>query len=198
MEARTGLIGLGMAASHKPNIILLDMGLPQEALGCLKALRQWTSIPVIVLVSRKQQNEQMAVLDAGADDYLVKPFGIDELMARLQLALRHSEGRFPSTLPIYRHQGLQVDLISRRVWFRKKEVHLSPLQYEFLATLVRSAGRVVSHDELIEQVWGGGHKVSQGCMRVFVYQIRKKTEANPARPRSLKTEPGVGYRLESL
>lgn len=198
LEARTARSGLEMASSCNPNVILLDMGLPSDdALGCLNCLRQWTSIPVILMVCQKQKNEQMAGLEAGADDYLVKPFGVAELVSRLQLAMRHSKSRLPPVLPIYEHQGLRVDLVARRVWFHKKEVHLSPLQYKFLAVLVRGAGRVVGHRELVDQVWGAGHKVTPGCMRVFVYQIRKKTEVDPTQPRSLKTHPGIGYRLES-
>jgi len=198
LEARRGLEGLQETASHQPNVILLDLGLPHaEALSSLKALRQWTSIPVILMVIPEQEKEKHACLEAGADDYLVKPFETEELIVRLHLALRHAEGRIQQELPIYEYQGFRMDLMARRAWFRNKEVYLSPRQYVFLSVLARHAGHVISHHDLIEQAWGEGHKVSGDGMRVFVYQLRKKIEINPARPSCLKTDPGVGYWLES-
>lgn len=198
LEARTGQSGLEMAASRKPDVILLDLGLPdQDGLDVLKALRKWTSAPVIIISARGQEFDKVRGLNAGADDYLTKPFGVAELMARLRVALRHAEQNPEDAPPIYDHEGLKVDLVTRRVWLRKKEVHLSPMQYELLAVLVRHAGRVVSQAQLLKQVWGEDRDVTPEALRIFVHQLRHKIEPDPVRPRSLKTEAGVGYRLEA-
>ena len=136
LEARTGRMGLEMAASRKPDVILLDLGLPdQDGLDVLKALRKWTSAPVIIISARGQEKDKISGLDSGAEDYLTKPFGVAELMARLRVALRHAEQSPEDALPVYEHEGLRVDLVARRVWLRKKEIHLSPMQYELLAVL---------------------------------------------------------------
>jgi len=196
LEARTGRAGLDLAATRKPDVVLLDLGLPdQDGLDVLKALRQWTSAPVIIISARGQEHDKIKGLDAGADDYLTKPFGVPELMARLRVALRHAAQKPEDAPPLYDHEGLKVDLISRKVWLKKKEIHLSPLQYDLLAVLVRHAGRVVSQKQLIKEVWG--ETVTPELVRITVHQLRHKIESDPVRPRSLKTEPGVGYRLES-
>jgi len=198
LHAPTGRIGLDMAASKKPDVILLDLGLPdQDGLSVLKGLRQWTSAPIIIISARGQEKDKIAGLDAGADDYLTKPFGIAELMARLRVALRHAEKSVSDAPPVYDHEGLRVDLIARRVWLRNKEIRLSPLQYELLSVLVRNAGRVISQKQLMKQVWGESREVTPESVRIFVHQLRQKIEPDPVRPRSLKTEPGVGYRLEA-
>lgn len=198
VEARTGRLGLELAASKKPSVILLDLGLPdQDGLAVLKALRQWTSAPIIIISARGQEKDKIAGLDAGADDYLTKPFGIAELTARLRVALRHAERRPEDAPPQYEHEGLKVDLLARRVWLKKKEIHLSPMQYDLLAVLVRNAGRVVSQKQLMKDVWGESRDVTPEAVRIFVYQLRHKIEADPVRPRCLKTEPGIGYRLEA-
>src|SRR5258708_13517180 len=155
LEARTGRIGLDYAASRKPDAILLDLGLPdQDGLQVLKALRKWTSAPVIIISARGQEKDKIAGLDSGADDYLTKPFGVPELMARLRVALRHAEQRAQDPEPVYEHAGLKVDLVGRRVWLKKKEIHLTPIQYDLLAVLVRNAGRVVPQEQLMKEVWG--------------------------------------------
>jgi two-component system KDP operon response regulator KdpE len=196
LEARTGRLGLDLAASRKPDVILLDLGLPdQDGLDVLKALRQWTSAPVIIISARGKEHDKIKGLDAGADDYLTKPFGVPELMARLRVALRHAAQKPEDAPPLYEHEGLKVDLVARKVWLKKKEIHLSPLQYDLLAVLVRNAGRVVSQKQLIKEVWG--EAVSPELVRITVHQLRHKIEPDPVRPRSLKTEPGVGYRLEA-
>lgn len=198
LEATTARLGLNLAASKKPDVIILDLGLPdQDGLEVLKGLRKWTSAPVIIVSARGQESDKIAGLDAGADDYLTKPFGINELMARLRVALRHAERSPGDTPPVYEHEGLKVDLVARRVWLRKKEIHLSPLQYDVLAVLVRNAGRVVSQRQLMKEVWGESREVTSEAVRIFVYQLRHKIELDPVRPRCLKTEPGVGYRLEA-
>jgi two-component system KDP operon response regulator KdpE len=197
LEARTGRIGLELAAGKKPEVILLDLGLPdQDGLTVLKSLRQWTSAPIIIISARGQEKDKITALDTGADDYLTKPFGVPELMARLRVALRHAEHGPGDAPPIYEHAGLKVDLVGRHVWLRKKEIHLSPMQYDVLAILVKNAGRVVRHDHLMKEVWGEERDVTPETLRIFVHQLRHKIELDPVRPRSLKTEPGVGYRLE--
>jgi two-component system KDP operon response regulator KdpE len=197
LEARMGKIGLELAASKKPDVILLDLGLPdQDGLLVLKALRQWTSAPVIIISARGQEHDKVRGLNAGADDYLTKPFGIPELMARLRVALRHAAQKSEDAPPVYDHEGLKVDLVARRVWLKKKEIHLSPLQYDLLAVLVRNAGRVVRQAQLMKDVWGESRDVTPELVRITVHQLRHKIEPDPVRPRSLKTEPGVGYRLE--
>jgi two-component system KDP operon response regulator KdpE len=197
LEARTGQQGLELAASKKPDVILLDLGLPdQDGIDVLKSIRQWTSAPVIIVSARGKEHDKVRGLNVGADDYLTKPFGVAELMARLRVALRHADGSKEDAPPVYEHQGLKVDLVAHRVWLRKKEVHLSPLQYAVLAVLVRHAGRVVLQEQLMKEVWGQDREVTPEALRIFVHQIRHKIEPDPVRPRSLKTEPGVGYRLE--
>ncbi len=196
-EARTARMGLDLAARKKPDAILLDLGLPdKDGLQALKELRQWTSAPVIIISARGQETDKIKGLDAGADDYLTKPFGIDELLARLRVAMRHASQKPEDAAPLYDHEGLKVDLIARKVWLKKKEIHLSPLQYDLLAVLVRNAGRVVSQKQLMKEVWGETRDVTPELVRITVHQLRHKIESDPVRPRSLKTEPGVGYRLE--
>jgi two-component system KDP operon response regulator KdpE len=198
LEARTARIGLDLAAKQKPDAILLDLGLPdKDGLAALKELRKWTSAPVIIISARGQEHDKIAGLDAGADDYLTKPFGINELLARLRVALRHAEQKSEDAPPLYEHAGLKVDLVARKVWLKKKEIHLSPLQYDLLACLVRNAGRVVSQKQLIKEVWGKTRDITPELVRITVHQLRHKIEPDPVRPRCLKTEPGVGYRLES-
>jgi len=197
-EARTARIGLDLAAKKKPDAILLDLGLPdKDGLQALKELRQWTSAPVIIISARGQESDKIKGLDSGADDYLTKPFGIEELLARLRVAMRHASQKPEDAPPLYDHEGLKVDLLARKVWLKKKEIHLSPLQYDLLAVLVRNAGRVVSQKQLIKEVWGETRDVTPELVRITVHQLRHKIEPDPVRPRSLKTEPGVGYRLES-
>jgi two-component system KDP operon response regulator KdpE len=198
LEARTARIGLDIAAKQKPDAILLDLGLPdQDGLQVLKALRQWTSAPVIIISARGQEQDKIKGLDAGADDYLTKPFGISELLARLRVALRHAQQKPDDAPPLYEHGGLKADLTTRRIWVKKKEIRLSPIQFDLLAVLVRNAGRVVSQKQLIKEVWGEDRDITPELVRITVYQLRHKIEPDPVRPQSLKTEPGVGYRLES-
>jgi two-component system KDP operon response regulator KdpE len=198
IEATSGKAALESAASKKPDVVLLDLGLPDmDGLDVLKRLRQWTSAPVIILSARGQENDKIAALDSGADDYLTKPFGVAELMARLRVALRHAEKAGKEDEPVYEHDGLKVDLAARRVWLKKKEIHLSPLQYELLAELTRNAGRVVGQKQLIKEVWRDAGDATSESVRFVVHQLRHKIESDPVRPKHLKTEPGVGYRLMS-
>jgi two-component system KDP operon response regulator KdpE len=196
-EATAGRAGVELAASKKPDAILLDLGLPDgDGLDVLKNLRQWTSAPILIISARGQEKDKIAGLDAGADDYLTKPFGVAELLARLRVALRHQENR-PESAPVYEREGLKIDLAARHVWLKKKEIHLSPQQYDLLAVLVRHAGGVVRHTQLLKEAWGEDRVVTPESVRIFVHQLRHKIEPDPVRPRWLKTEPGVGYRLEA-
>jgi two-component system, OmpR family, KDP operon response regulator KdpE len=175
IEATTGRLGLNLAASKKPDVILLDLGLPdKDGLTVLKELRQWTSAPIIIISARGQEKDKITGLDAGADDYLTKPFSIAELKARLRVALRHAERGPGDSPPLYEHEALKVDLVLRRVWLRNKEIHLSPVQYDVLAVLVRNAGRIVSQKQLMKEVWGESSEVTPESVRIFVHQLRKK------------------------
>ncbi|MFA6003072.1 MAG: response regulator [Elusimicrobiota bacterium] len=197
IEASSGRRALDLAASRKPEVILLDLGLPDmDGLDVLKRLREWTSAPVIVVSVRGDESDKIEGLDCGADDYLAKPFAIEELLARIRVALRHREMLREDPLPIYQHGDLKIDLRARRIWAGKKEVRLSPLQYALLAALVRSAGRVVSQRQLLKEIWPDGGSNPE-ALRILVHQTRHRIERDPVRPRHLKTEPAVGYRLES-
>ena len=198
IEAIDGRSALDLAVSRKPDMVLLDLMLPDmDGIEVLRRLRQWTTAPVIILSAKGQESDKIAGLDAGADDYLTKPFGVDELLARMRVAFRHADQKPEDPPPIYEHEGLKVDLTARRVWVRKKEVRLSPLQYDLLAVLVRNAGRVVGQKQLIKEVWHEMGDVSPESVRICVHQLRHRIESDPVRPRHIKTEPGVGYRLEA-
>jgi two-component system, OmpR family, KDP operon response regulator KdpE len=196
LEASTGKSALELTAGKKPSVVLLDLTLPDmDGLEVLARLREWTSAPVIVVSARGEESDKIAGLDQGADDYLIKPFGIDELLARIRVALRHAERAARDPEPVYEHGDLKIDLAARRVWVAKKEVRLSPLQYNLLAVLVRSAGRVVAQKQLIKELWPDGGSTPE-ALRILVHQTRHRIEKEPVRPRHLKTEPAVGYRLE--
>jgi two-component system KDP operon response regulator KdpE len=197
VDAPRGDAALELAAKIKPDVILLDLGLPDmDGLEVLKGLRVWTSAPVIVLSARGRERDKIAGLDAGADDYLAKPFGVDELLARIRVVLRHAErsGREPE--PVYEHGDLKVDLARRKVWVGRKEAKLTPFQFSLVGILVRSAGRVVGHPQIMKELWPDGDGTPES-VRLLVHQIRHRLEKDPVRPKHFKTEPGVGYRLET-
>ncbi|MDX6768276.1 MAG: response regulator [Elusimicrobiota bacterium] len=197
LEASTGKSALELAVAKKPGVILLDLSLPDmDGLEVLKRLREWSSAPVIVVSARGEESDKIAGLDQGADDYLTKPFGVEELLARVRVALRHAEREARDPEPVYEHGDLRIDLTLRRVWLAKKEVRLSPLQYTLLAALVRSAGRVVAQKQLMKELWPDGGSTPE-ALRILVHQTRHRMEKESVRPRHLKTEPGVGYRLEA-
>lgn len=196
IEATTGTSALALAAAKKPQVVLLDLGLPDmDGIEVLKRLRGWTSAPVIVISARGRESDKIAGLDSGADDYLTKPFGVEELLARIRVALRHAERSREDAPPRYRHEELAVDLAARRVLLGKKEARLSPLQYSLLACLARNAGRVVSQGQLLKEVWGPEGGGTPESLRILVHQTRHRIERDPVRPRHLKTEPAIGYRL---
>ena len=197
LEAFTAAEGLAHAASYSPDLILLDLGLPDlDGLAVTEKLREWCSIPIIVLSARGQEEDKVKALAAGADDYLTKPFGAGELLARMRAAVRHASrsGTEPEE-PEFRVGDLRVDRAARRVYSGDAEVHLSPNEYKLLTTLVRHAGKVLTHRQLLKEVWGPNAVDQTHYLRVYMAQLRHKLEADPARPRYLITEPGVGYRL---
>jgi len=196
VEAETGEDGLIQAATRQPDLVVLDLGLPDlDGIEVIRRLREWATVPIIVLSARGGESDKVAALDAGADDYVAKPFAVGELLARARVALRHSaQAREPgeSTFTL-RH--LRVDLGRRRVWLGDVEVRLTPIEYRLLAVLVRHAGKVLTHRQLLQEVWGPGQVEQTHYLRVYMANLRRKLEADPARPQLLRTEPGVGYRL---
>lgn len=195
-EAPTGADGLVEAASRQPDVVIVDLGLPDmDGLEVIRRLREWTNVPVIVLSARGQERDKVAALDAGADDYVGKPFGPGELLARIRVALRHAAGIGRPEEAAFAVGDLQLDLAHRRVTVAGKEVHLTPIEYRLLTTLVRHAGKVLTHRQLLTEVWGPSHVDQAHYLRVYMGQLRRKLEVDAARPRYLLTEPGVGYRL---
>jgi two-component system, OmpR family, KDP operon response regulator KdpE len=198
VEAVTGEEGIRLAASHRPDLIILDLGLPDmDGLRVARGIRRIASTPIIVLSARGQERDKIDALDAGADDYVTKPFGVGELLARMRVALRHTsrEGLNPDEEPVFEVAELHVDLARRQVRLRGEEIHLTPIEYKILSALVRHAGRVVTHRQLLQEVWGPSFGDQTHYLRVYLQQLRKKLEETPAHPRYLRTEPGVGYRL---
>jgi two-component system KDP operon response regulator KdpE len=196
-EAATGADALVEVASRQPDVVILDLGLPDmDGLEVIRRVREWTAVPIIVLSARGQERDKVAALDAGADDYIAKPFGADELLARIRVALRHAAGATREGAEAkFAVGGLEVDLARRQVRRDGHEIHLTPTEYRLLTTLVRHAGKVLTHRQLLNDVWGPSHAEEAHYLRVYMAQLRRKLEADPAQPRYLLTEPGVGYRL---
>jgi two-component system KDP operon response regulator KdpE len=198
-EATTGADGLAQAKARNPDIILLDLGLPDvDGTEVIRQVREWSTIPILVLSAREQEQAKVAALDLGADDYVTKPFGVNELLARMRAALRHIAGPpgEPAEL-VFALGDLKVDLGRRQVFVSTKEIHLTPIEYKLLTTLIRYAGRVMTHRQLLKEVWGPLHVEEGHYLRVYMRQLRNKLEQNPAHPRYLVTELGVGYRLRT-
>jgi two-component system KDP operon response regulator KdpE len=196
-ETTTGADGLVEVASRQPDVVVVDLGLPDmDGLEVIRRLREWTAVPVIVLSARGQERDKVTALDAGADDYVSKPFSAGELLARIRVALRHAAGAtHEGDEAAFKVGELEVDLLRRRVSLRGAEVKLTPIEYKLLTALVHHAGKVVTHPQLLREVWGPGHDAQAHYVRVYMAHLRHKLEAEPARPRYLLTEPGVGYRL---
>jgi two-component system KDP operon response regulator KdpE len=197
LEADTGKQGLSEIATHKPDLVILDLGLPDmDGIEVVRRLREWASVPIIVLSARQGERNKITALDLGADDYLTKPFSTGELLARLRVALRHkmakgdecSEGTF-------RVGDLSVDRVNRHVHVSDKEIHLTPIEYRLLAVLLKNAGKVITHQVLLKEVWGPGHRERAHYLHIYMGHLRHKLEKDPTRPRYLLTEIGVGYRL---
>jgi len=196
VEATTGKEGITTAAMQKPDVIILDLGLPDmDGVEVTRLLREWAQTPIIILSVRGSEGDKIAALNAGADDYLTKPFGIGELLARLRAALRRATQ--PSNEPVFAHGSLNVDMAKRIVSAAGKEVQLTPNEYGILKTLVTHAGKVMTHHQLLKEVWGPAYQQEFHLLHVNISNLRRKIEPDPARPTHIITEPGVGYRLKS-
>jgi len=199
VEAITGADGLGKAAARNPDLVLLDLGLPDmDGLEVTRRLRQRATVPIIVLSARGREEDKILALDAGANDYLTKPFGTGELAARIRVALKHSSAKNldAGTEPVLTAGALQLDLDRHAVFVSGREVHLTPTEFKLFATLMKHAGRVLTHRQLLSEVWGDSYANNTQYLRVYMVQLRHKLEADPARPRHLTTVPAIGYRLK--
>jgi two-component system, OmpR family, KDP operon response regulator KdpE len=196
-EATNGEEALAAVVNDRPDVIILDLGLPDmDGVEVTRRLREWTQIPIIIVSVREQEKEKIAALDAGADDYLTKPFGVGELMARLRSALRRSAQA--ETEPTFTTGHLVVDLNHREVRMNDELVSLTPTEYDLLRTFIKHAGKVLTHDQLLRAVWGTAYESETHMLQVNISNLRRKIEPNPVRPNYLITEPGVGYRLKIL
>jgi two-component system, OmpR family, KDP operon response regulator KdpE len=193
--ARTGEEALRIAADTLPDVVLLDLGLPGiDGLNVVRGLRGWTTVPIIILSVRDAETDKVAALDAGADDYVTKPFGINELLARLRAALRRHQPI--NEAAVVRTSAFTVDLATSRAWRADEEVHLTPTEWQLVGLLLRNPGRLLTHRWLLQQVWGPEYSTETGYLRVYVAGLRRKLEPNPSQPRYIITEPGMGYRFE--
>jgi two-component system KDP operon response regulator KdpE len=194
-QAENGHAALAAAVAIKPDVILLDLGLPDmDGVEVIGRIREWSQVPIIVLSVREREDDKVKALDAGADDYITKPFGIGELIARVRVALRRSLQQVPE--PVYRINELEVDLPRRRVTVRGAEVQLTPTEYDLLRLLVTHAGKVLTHSQILRQIWGVAYVEQPHVLRVNISNLRHKIETDPSRPRYIIIEPGVGYRLK--
>jgi two-component system KDP operon response regulator KdpE len=195
-EAATGKEGIAEAAQHPPDVVILDLGLPDmEGVAVLQRLREWSRVPVVVLSVRDREQDKIAALDNGADDYVTKPFSSGELLARLRVAQRHAAPA--SEDAVFRAGQLEVDLAARVVKHKGKEVKLTATEYSLLRLFVHHPGKVLTHHQILREVWGPNYVEQTHYLRVYLAHLREKLEANPAQPELLITEPGVGYRLVS-
>lgn len=194
IEAETAQTGLSAVTTERPDLIILDLGLPDlDGIEVVRRLREWSATPIIVLSVRGNEEDKIAALDAGADDYITKPFATGELAARMRVAVRHATHH--PTEPIFRTGELTVDLARRAVIVAGREIDLTPVEYGLLKALTAHAGKVLTHGQLLAQVWGPGYQNQRHLLQVNVSNLRRKLEADPNRPRYIVTEPGVGYRL---
>jgi len=199
VEAVTGEEGVRQAVTRNPDVVLLDLGLPDiDGIEIAKRFREWSEVPIIVISAREQEEDKIRALDAGADDYLTKPFGAGELLARIRVALRHrvmlQSGQKASEFAL---GNLFVDLAKRLVFLKGEEIHLTPIEYRLLTVLIKNAGKVVTHTHLLKAVWGPPYARQTEYLRVYMAQLRRKLEEDPARPRFLINDPGIGYRLKT-
>ncbi|ABL81375.1 MULTISPECIES: response regulator [unclassified Nocardioides] len=195
VAAGDGGEALELAAAHPPDVVILDLGLPDlDGVDVIAGLRGWTAVPILVLSGRSDSTDKVDALDAGADDYVTKPFGMDELMARLRAMLRRNQAVDPT--PAVAFGDVVVDLTATRVTVRGQEIRLTPTEWHLLEVLVRHPGKLISQRQLLLDVWGPGYETAQGNLRLYVAQLRRKLEPDPSRPRYFRTEPGMGYRFE--
>ncbi|MGW2490349.1 response regulator [Streptomyces sp. NPDC001606] len=197
--APDGRTALELAASRHPDVIVLDLGLPDmDGVEVIRGLRGWTRVPILVLSARHSSDEKVEALDAGADDYVTKPFGMDELLARLRAAVRRAEpvGAGEDELTTVETEGFTVDLAAKKVNRDGKDVRLTPTEWHLLEVLVRNTGRLVGQKQLLQEVWGPSYGTETNYLRVYMAQLRRKLEADPSHPKHFITEPGMGYRFE--
>jgi two-component system KDP operon response regulator KdpE len=199
IEATNAREGMALATSHNPEIILLDLGLPDgDGIDLTRNLRDWSRVPIIVISARGREADKVLALDAGADDYVTKPFGVSELLARIRVALRHAQAaQTANAAPTLELGQLRIDFSLRIVTVDGKEVHLTPIEYRLLALLAQHIGKVLTHRQLLTEVWGPGHADQTHYLRVRIAELRKKLDQDPAQPKWLLTEPGVGFRLRA-
>jgi two-component system, OmpR family, KDP operon response regulator KdpE len=197
LAAADGTTALRSAADHRPDVVVLDLGLPDlDGTAVLERLRRWSSIPVIVLSARTDAADKVAALDAGADDYVTKPFGMDELLARLRAAVRRAAAPAGGEGAVVETDAFTVDLLAKKVLRDGAEVHLTPTEWGLLEVLVRNRGKLIAQRQLLAEVWGTGYEANTHYLRVYLAQLRRKLEREPSHPRHLITEPGMGYRFE--
>jgi two-component system KDP operon response regulator KdpE len=196
IEAGTANEAMALATSQNPEVILLDLGLPDDdGIALTRRLREWSSVPIIVVSARGREADKVEALDAGSDDYLTKPFGVNELLARIRAALRRANQSATAPGPVIEIGALRIDLARREVTLAGSALHLTPNEYRILALLARNPGRVLTHRQILKEVWGPAHTGETHYLRVYMAQLRRKIEADPARPQLLVTEPSVGYRM---
>lgn len=197
-EAETGKQGLIEAATRKPDLVILDLGLPDmDGVEVIKQLRAWSEVPILILSARSKETEKVIALDAGADDFLTKPFGVSECMARIRVLLRRHQQSGGQSQSVFELGDIRVDLANRTVDKAGISVHLTPIEYRLLVTLIRHAGKVMTHRELLREVWGPSYAENSQYVRIYMGYLRQKLEIEPAQPRYILTETGVGYRLLS-
>ncbi len=196
LEAQRVSEAVMLMTSQNPELVLLDLGLPDgDGIELTRSLREWSRVPILVISARGREEDKVEALDAGADDYLTKPFGVNELLARMRVALRHAVGGAPEGEQGYQFGELRIDLVRREVFLGQQEVRLTPTEYKLLVLLARNAGKVLTHRQILKEVWGPAYASQTHYVRVHMAELRKKVEREPSRPRLLVTEPGVGYRL---
>jgi two-component system, OmpR family, KDP operon response regulator KdpE len=197
LEAASASEAILLLTSHNPGLLLLDLGLPDgDGIDLTRQIREWSRVPIIVLSARGREDDKVAALDAGADDYITKPFGVNELLARIRVALRHARGgSAEGPESILQFGTLKIDPARREVFRGDEELHLTPTEYRLLLLLAQNAGKVLTHRQLLQEIWGQAYAAQTHYVRVHMAELRKKVEADPSRPQLLITEPGVGYRL---
>lgn len=196
-EAETGAQALVEAGARKPDLVILDLGLPdRDGIAVIRDLRSWSDVPVLILSARSNEDDKIGALDAGADDYLTKPFGVGELLARTRALLRRKSRAGEATTPVVTFGRNRVDLSRRTVHRNDEPVHLTPIEYRLLSVLLANSGRVLTHRQLLKEVWGPSYAESNHYARIYVARLREKLEIDPARPQHILTETGVGYRFQ--
>jgi two-component system KDP operon response regulator KdpE len=198
IEAETGKDGISKAAQWNPDVILLDLGLPDmDGIDVVKLLREWSKTPIIIISAREQENDKVKALDGGADDYLTKPFGVGELLARIRVAIRHRRlQESGQNKTVFVAGVLRLDYVHRRVFVNDREIHLTPIEYRLIAYLTQNAGKVITHRQLLKEIWGPSSIEQAQYLRVYMTQLRRKIETDASRPKFLINEPGIGYRFK--